>query len=518
MPAIRSLSPSYSGQDLPLFPFTITTLFWTTSLWTASVPAKVTPFLPQGFMFDWTPDGQTPPTPTTAQCDTIHIKWGRGTEEGPNPTAPYYLQIYTSTFIVPFVIEAGSGLNFDWVVPFIPGTQYQICMFDSKGVSGGCQAVYTVYQAPNTTLDNPPTCFNLTYPSPDKQLGVTALVDDGPFSQFGWIDQCTDLSVAPTNGTPPYTLTVAPALHPPYNITSQDVSPINWTVSLSWGAPFFVSLVDSTGMSWASGPLHSGGGGTTDCLSLDAATPTKKTIAPVIAIGAGLGGLGVGILIGVLSAFAYAYWPKRHRPRRLQNKGRESTGMLIASSPTGGHYRDLPSDSSRDGLMRDNGYIIEPFVLPSETEFGALPRINTSPAAPLPAASGPSVLSPTAISPTARSPTSIAGVLNTVDSQPSSSGSRSAPSVAAATAMSPTSLVPPRPHTERASSHVYVVHHDGGGAPISVYTEDGTEVVELPPRYPYENQAASSSPLADPARRRPVVPPEKPSVVRRAVS
>ncbi|THH28279.1 hypothetical protein EUX98_g5906 [Antrodiella citrinella] len=61
----------------------------------------------QGFLFDWTPAGQTPPVPTTAQCDQIHIKWDRGTEVGPNPTAPYYLQIYTSTFIVPFVIEAG---------------------------------------------------------------------------------------------------------------------------------------------------------------------------------------------------------------------------------------------------------------------------------------------------------------------------------------------------------------------------------------------------------------------------
>lgn len=61
--------------------------------------------------------------------------------------------------------------------------------FDSKGTSGGCQAVYTVYQQPNTTLNDPPTCFNLTYPRPEQQLGVIALVDNGPFSQFGWMDQ-----------------------------------------------------------------------------------------------------------------------------------------------------------------------------------------------------------------------------------------------------------------------------------------------------------------------------------------
>jgi hypothetical protein len=36
---------------------------------------------------------------------------------------------------------------------------------------------------------------------------------------------------------------------------------------------------------------------------------------------------------------------------------------------------------------------------------------------------------------------------------------------------------------ESASNHVYVVHHDGGRAPVSVYHQDGTEIVELPPRY-----------------------------------
>ena len=35
---------------------------------------------------------------------------------------------------------------------------------------------------------------------------------------------------------------------------------------------------------------------------------------------------------------------------------------------------------------------------------------------------------------------------------------------------------------------MYVVHHDGGRAPpVTVFTSDGTEVVELPPQY--ENAA-----------------------------
>ncbi|KAH8086650.1 hypothetical protein BXZ70DRAFT_550688 [Cristinia sonorae] len=484
---------------LPFSTF-LTAFLWTTSLFSTSAFAKVTPFLPQGFMFDWTPEGQTPPVPTTAQCETIHIKWNRGTLDGPNPTAPYYLQIYTSTFIVPFVIEAGSSLNFDWVVPFVPGTQYQICMFDSKGNAGGCQAVYTVYQAPGTTIENPPTCTNLTYPRPESQLGVSALVNTGPFSQFGWIDQCTDLSVTPTSGTPPYTLTVAPALHPPYNITSQDRSPINWTVSLSWGSPFFVSLVDSTGMTWASGPLHSGGGGTTDCLALDDTSSTGKTVAPAVAIGAGVGGLILGLVVGLLSAFLFTFFARRHRERQSMTV-RESSGMLITTTPPRGVYRDLPSDS-RNGLMHESGYRIEPFTMPGEREFGVLQSPGTSPGATNPTFSTSANLTSGNAS----------NHLQPSDARSTSSGPGSHSGVSSTSAMGQPTTPPPRPRQiERGSGQVYVVHHDGGGAPISVYTEEGAEVVELPPHYPHDGQGASSarSPLA--RNRRPGALPEKPS-------
>jgi hypothetical protein len=61
--------------------------------------------------------------------------------------------------------------------------------FDSNGVTGGCQAIYTVYPAANSTLGNPPICTNLTYPQSDQVLGVTALVNNGPLGQFAWIPQ-----------------------------------------------------------------------------------------------------------------------------------------------------------------------------------------------------------------------------------------------------------------------------------------------------------------------------------------
>jgi len=170
--------------------------------------AEVVPLLQPGFFFDYNIATQPVPIPITEQCETIHIKWGRQGATGPNSVAPYSMVVYASTFITPFTIAMGSGLSFDWQVPFAPGTQYQICMWDANGVPGGCQAMYTVVQ--NSTVTQP-TCQNVTFPA---LLDVEATVPGGPMSQYGFINQCTDLFVRPKSGKPPYTLTVAPALHP----------------------------------------------------------------------------------------------------------------------------------------------------------------------------------------------------------------------------------------------------------------------------------------------------------------
>jgi hypothetical protein len=41
----------------------------------------------------------------------------------------------------------------------------------------------------------------------------------------------------------------------------------------------------------------------------------------------------------------------------------------------------------------------------------------------------------------------------------------------------------PRQLSDASGHQVYVVHHDAGRAPISVYTPEGANVVELPPSY-----------------------------------
>jgi len=427
-------------------------LFWVSFTWQA-VHAKVTPFLPQSFYFNWNLASQPVPIPVTAQCDTIHITWGRSTATGPNPTAPYVLQIYTSTFIYPFIIPAGSGLSFDWAVPFAPGTQYQICMFDTNGNTGGCQAVYTVIPPLNTTAA--PSCTNVTFPT--GPLNVNGVVDNGPLSQFGWVDQCTDISVTPVNGTPPYIFTIAPALHPPYNITINGMSATNWTVSLTWASPFFISVVDSLGNSWANGPLHSGENGPTGCLTgaVDAGSPKKKV--PTTTIGAGVGGIVVGLVAGIVAA--YFFMRRRHKREAdtLMDLGSgspmgspHSVAFDRALSGASSHYRAVPSNPLSgqliDGppgspparsmplnrMIRSGQYQIEPFTLPEDgrtTAHGA--------------------------------PSTMDATVAPDESQAQSHSSGSQPQ----------------------QNQVYVVHHDGGRAPVTVYHQDGTEVVELPPRY-----------------------------------
>ncbi|KAJ6461857.1 hypothetical protein C8R47DRAFT_1159141 [Mycena vitilis] len=318
-------------------------LFLVVSSFMATAWAKHVPFLDAGFMFDYNNATQPVPIPVTEQCERIHIKWGRQTATGPNPVAPYSLLVYTSTFLTPFSIAAGGdvSLSYDWDVPFAPGTQYQICMWDKNGVSGGCQAMYTVVQ--NSTVPNP-TCQNITFP---PLLNVEATVaGGGPMSQYGFIDQCTDLFVTPKAGKPPFTLTVAPALHPPYNITSNSMDPIGWTVSLSWSYPFFLSLVSSDGQGWVNGPLHAGGLGPSDCLAPGTISHSK---AQVIAAGAGIGGAVATGLLGALAAFLYARC--RRIPPGSQIDAFDTTLYDIADKPQRTGSRTY-SQSQSEALSR----------------------------------------------------------------------------------------------------------------------------------------------------------------------
>ncbi|KAF8161559.1 hypothetical protein B0H34DRAFT_701510 [Crassisporium funariophilum] len=320
--------------------------------------AKFTPYLKPGFLFDYDKPGQLLSFPVSSQCERIHLKWSRETNNtGPPPVAPYFLQVFTSTSSTPFTVEAGFGPTFDWDVPFAPNTQYQICMYDINGVSGGCQATYSVI--PNTTVTTP-TCQNVTAP---PVLSVSGTVPTGALSQYSYIDQCTKLSVTPKSGTPPFILTVAPSFHPPYNLTSKTMDSISWLVSLPVGFHFFLSLTSADGQVWANGPMRVGDLGPTDCLA--PGTMLKDEFNKII-IGTSIGSLVFGLAIGAISYLLFRKFRRDHK------------------APSQAYF-------AREYLSRDDPS--RPLKAPSTIAFSTVASSSRTPTL----ASMPSTMSPTRI-------------------------------------------------------------------------------------------------------------------------
>ncbi|KAF7310589.1 hypothetical protein HMN09_00601700 [Mycena chlorophos] len=330
-------------------------------------------FLDQSFYFSYTPATQAVPVLVTAQCETIHITWSRGQGTGPDPVAPYFLQIYTSAFVFPFIVGAGDGLDFDWQVPFGPGTSYQICM-------------------------------------------------------------CTDISVRPKNGTAPYTFTVAPALHPPHNQTGSDQGAMNWTVNLSWGSPFFISVVDAEMNFWSYGPLHSGQGSSVSCLSGPNADQTKF-ISPLISGLIGLGGIVLGLFAGIATTLIFRGKRKTEEERALLELDADGPGPFpfdaSNSAPVPTHYKYLPSSHVHGASTNSSPNSSSQRMRRHSTHYHIEPYVPVHENIPSEAVESRTVTSPTA-----------------------------------------------------AGRNVYVVHHDAGRPPVTLYPEDGVQVVELPPEYP----------------------------------
>ncbi|KAG5646040.1 hypothetical protein DXG03_004463 [Asterophora parasitica] len=185
---------------------------------------------------------------------------------------------------------------------------------------------------------------------------------------------------------------------------------MNWTVSLSWASLFFISVVDGEGNSWAHGPLHSGSGRTA-CLSLGDvrydrnSLKTQSTlitiassmswVGPSIAVGAGVGGLFIGSLLGI--AAAYFFMKYRQRKERsgsfmhlepasplLRSPQAPMFPLFLSYKPSGEHSQsghrqnsslasshisaDISGPLLNDNQNRVTQFYIEPFVAPSEDE------------------------------------------------------------------------------------------------------------------------------------------------------
>jgi hypothetical protein len=153
---------------------------------------------------------------------------------------------------------------------------------------------------------------------------------------------------------------------------------------------------------------------------MDRSPDGHKSLVVPATVGAGVGGIVVGLLVGALGILAFRRW-RRHNKHR-DNPNRDS----FLSTNSSRNRREMTTTGGQE-------YIVEPFGVPSTLR-------PSSPSNP-----GGNMTSPTT-SPVPRG-----------SSDPADQSGR-------------------RPN-------VYVVHHDGGRAPVTVYTEEGAAVVELPPQY-----------------------------------
>ncbi|KIR80535.1 hypothetical protein I306_02513 [Cryptococcus gattii EJB2] len=160
--------------------------------------------------------------------------------------------------------------------PWGNGSQFIACMWAANGVSGGCQDLYTVvpshftaeaYEDKSSTCRTPDVLGSWVTP-PSQMLDVTVEGASGEIATNAWPPACSDLQFTPNNGTAPYTLIIAPASHPPVNITSVDGASVNYTVRLTHGQAFMAAMFDSEGNSWVYGPMHSGESDDLSCLAV----------------------------------------------------------------------------------------------------------------------------------------------------------------------------------------------------------------------------------------------------------
>ncbi|KAG6876108.1 hypothetical protein C0993_005491, partial [Termitomyces sp. T159_Od127] len=154
----------------------------------------------------------------------------------------------------------------------------------------------------------------------------------------------------------------------------------------SWAFPFFLSLVDAEGKTWANGPMHSGGYGSDDCL---APGTIPERIAQGIAGGAAIGSWVVGFIVGAVFAFVFR---RRWEDRSL----RTSDSDLSFPPPTYSNEKPLPPIPYQPSLRllkwlglrqtqeREDSNVILPFTPPTprvpsrELKGSALPLVTVA--------------------------------------------------------------------------------------------------------------------------------------------
>lgn len=158
-----------------------------------------------------------------------------------------------------------------------------------------------------------------------------------------------------------------------------------------------------------------------------------------VAVGAGVGGAVGGLLLGLLAAFCMY---RRSGGSERVSRGRSRDSVLTHEPMTAETpYAGLPTVPSQFG-----GYHAHTDSNASQTPYKVEPWV------PAGTPSASSRYGGHTQSTQGTSPPPVAASADSAGRQQSSGGQ---------------------------GSHVYVVHHDGGRAPVSVYTDNGTEVGSL---------------------------------------
>ncbi|KAL1708874.1 hypothetical protein EV121DRAFT_276824 [Schizophyllum commune] len=373
---------------------------------------------------------ETKTFPVYEQCETMYVRWSR--TSGSSGTAPYSFLIYTAyvkrqrissfaTYDLPFFLDVGNGPSYNFTIPFAPGTEMLMCM-----VRTGIPLVFD-------SSGSNGGCSSIINIVPNTTAFDKSCTND----TLNWLRGPLDLEAVDGSGSwPPWPGQVASPLLPPYNGSVDEMDTFSWAVNLALGQPFFVSIVDSDFNLWFS-PMAHVGDGRTSCLDGRA----------------GIGGLVLGLVAGLLAA----YLGIRHRKAQQTSE----KGALNL-------HGDSPSSYAQP----------TPWIDPHTPSTAVTPNntLSNQPKSPTKQASqGPGVVYPFTDQ---RRDSSTA--LSSLSLSPSSSafpGTSTGATDSTPRALSPADT--PRPNGQ----NLYVVHHDGGAAPVTVYHGDDTRVVELPPRY-----------------------------------
>ncbi|WWD21512.1 hypothetical protein CI109_105998 [Kwoniella shandongensis] len=310
----------------------------------------------QAFLFSYTTSNLVLPVTATCPTPLILTQLTPTNAHTSDPAAPY-----TMVMLVHEQLVDSAGKKYERVYsasmgvgdlsstqeinhPLGNGTQFIGCIWGSNQVSGGCQDLYTVvpsertadaYQYSWSTCRASDVLESWVTPS-NQTLDVGVSGVSGDVSINAWPAACSDLQFTPKNGTPPYTLLIAPAAHPPVNITSATKAPMNYTIRLTHGQAFMVGMYDSVGNSWAFGPLHSGDASDLSCLAVATGQEVPKKGSGDFGIGALTGGVIAAFLIGAAGATIVMWYLGKRRKGRTPHS--EST-IDLYNNPRPESYR-----------------------------------------------------------------------------------------------------------------------------------------------------------------------------------